>query len=159
MTHMPFSLPIRSNTCCIGQEPLEPNQEIVSVLIGSKDSYERFDYCVDCWEKEGKEKHHSQAYWRFIIPEKPAAPPKTRDEKALILLREVLVQEEKPARDLAWILSLYLERREQLIKRQEKKGTLFFEIVDTQEMFQIARQPLSPTEMIVIQQELKSKLS
>jgi hypothetical protein len=155
-----YLIPTRAKECFSGSEPLLPGEEIVSVLLPLKEGYERRDYCLACWEREAKEFFTATPHWRLLIAEKEkkAIRQTTSDERALEILRAKIVDTSEEAQKLAYVTALYLERRERLIKRQERRGIFFFEIPETQEVVTIERHPLSPEELQQIEEQLRDGL-
>ena len=158
MSH-PYDIPKRSLQCSEGKETLSPGDEIFSVLLPVADTYERRDFCRACWEKKGEELS-AFPHWKGFVPDKVKAEkrPQSRDEQALDLLLQTLPQKDGEAKGLAYVLALYLERTGQLMKRHEKKGVCFFEIVDRAEVLRIDRTALAPADLAGIEKTLFARL-
>jgi hypothetical protein len=132
------SIPRRLSHCILEGEPLEQGGEYISVL-----DFEgrRKDYCCTCWEKIGKKVEGY--FWKGRIPpkrEKNLHP----DQKALELFRSV------EDRKLRFLLALYLQRKEQLIRRTKT----LYEVPETGEVFDVEPMPISEEEGNLLVQQL-----
>lgn len=130
---MKEKIPRRSSRCHLGGEPLTPGTEYFSILIPTEMGYERKDYCPTCFEKINKQE--GAQYWKGKIPQK-IEKRQTPDQKALDLFRKM----EDPK--LLVVLALYLQRRDQVIKR----GELYYEIPETGEVIAVPKISLTPDE-------------
>lgn len=147
---MKEKIPRRSTHCVLGGELFTPGTEYMSQLIATENGWQRADYCLTCWEKTPKKKEG--AYWRGRIPAKKEKK-KTPDERALELFRK----EEDPK--LLSVLALYLQRRDQIIRRSEEKKRLLFEIPETGEIIPVPKMHLSPEEGRKIGEQLVKLLN
>lgn len=133
-------IPRRSQLCCKHRGPLSPGSEYISVLVEEGENLVRRDYCLACFESE---KRPSESHWRGKIPLKPE---KKRDPEAVALFRELVAERNDPAR--LFLLALYLERKKELVRRPEvkekNKALLYFELLETGEIFSIQSTPLTP---------------
>ncbi|MCH9627901.1 MAG: hypothetical protein S4CHLAM2_15490 [Chlamydiales bacterium] len=134
---MKEKIPRRANQCADGKERFLPGSEYVSLLTSTDHGWERTDFCLACWEKANKTREGQ--YWRGKIPLK-IEKRQTPDEKALKLLRTL----EEPK--LLSVLALYLQRRGQIVRRGEGKGSIYYEIPESGETFALAKITLSPEE-------------
>lgn len=161
MQRFSFILPGRSGSCTGHGEELPCGKEIISVLVPVKDEeYERRDFCLECWEATGKEAYGRHPFWKAVVPEKEkkAQKPLSTDACALQLLQNKLSEATEESQKAAYVIALYLERREKLIKRQERRGVYFFELPDTEEIFKVERKSLLSSELIGIEKELSRRL-
>lgn len=165
-----IEIPKRATNCMSGHELLSPGMEYYSILLSDKrQGYQRNDFCKSCWESVVKDQFHSLAKtaWKAkVIPnkEKVDLAKKTRDEKALYLLKEAVSQTGKRDWAETFVLALYLARRRILTLRQEiaqEDGSLLciYEVVDTEEMLPVRRESLLKINVEQVQKNLESILS
>jgi hypothetical protein len=163
-----IEIPKRDSHCKQCQTPLVPNMEYYSILLPENEGYQRCDFCSSCWEKSAKEKFSSSSVktaWKAKVAAKKEVEDlstKTRDEKAIYLLKEGL---QNPENDWAetFILALYLARRRILYLRQEihqEDGSTLciYEVASTEEMLPIRRQSLIGINFEEIQTKIAEKM-
>lgn len=138
---MKEKIPRRSSHCHLGGEPLSPGSQYVTILIITESGCERKDYCAACFERVKKDE--GAQYWKGKIPLKHEKR-QTPDEKALDLFRRM----EDPK--LLVVLALYLQRRDQVVKR----GELYYEIPETGEVVAVPKIPLTPDEARALGEQL-----
>lgn len=170
LSQIKYEIPRRANSCHLKNEPFTEGMELISVLTPTSEGYERKDYCLICFESISQPlaQQDGYIYWKSTIATKKDWGKKySRDERALLLLKEMLYTAPEPGSappnyPLQYVLALYLERRRQLVKRQEKRSKInpliFYEVSDTGEVLVIKKVELSMTESAQIQQELALKL-
>lgn len=166
-----YEIPRRSSHCALKKEPFKEGLEIISLLENSSKGYERQDFCLECFERELKEKciKEKKSYWKSqITVKKEAAAVTPIDERALELLRSSLGQlsnrtaVDEELEGMVYLLTLYLERRGILVKRQEKRSktgsTLFVEIAATQEVFAVHQPKLTALQLDALQKNIKREI-
>lgn len=162
MALIQIEIPRRSHRCQDGGEEFTPGMEYFS-LISEEPSkgYQRFDYCPECWEKN---KEKPGIHWKSKIPEKANMAQdeqfKSRNEKALYLLKEALKGDSNELRNEAFVLGLLLNRCKVLVARQqleEEKMTLY-EVISSEEMLCVPKVELSQIQTESLQNDLAQKL-
>lgn len=161
-------IPKRSLCCVKGGEPFLPGSQYYSTIMLEEkgERYQREDYCMECWKK-GHPSSDSQmiSSWKSIVPIKKELSelPKRRDERALYLLKEILVNpNDSSTNSEAFILALFLARRRLIVLRQEviREGKLplcIYEVMETEEMLSIPKIPLSDLQVETLRLELAKK--
>lgn len=164
LNQIKYEIPRRAHFCASQKEPFLENAEMISVLIPISEGYERRDYCLACFENDFStlEQLEGLIYWKTVLSSKKATGKQyTRDERAIELLRESLGDKDQSV--LCYVLALYLERRNQLVKRQEKRSKVdplvFYEVIDTGEVLVVKKIELSRIEFDKVQELLISKLN
>ena len=165
-----IEIPRRAASCMQGNETLEIGMEYYSILMPEeKSGYQRFDFCLSCWETAAKDKFAAAAKtaWKAKIASKKEVEDlstKTRDEKAFYLLKDALdnLKEEEWAE--TFVLALYLARRRILYLRQEipqEDGSTLcvYEVAATEEMLPIKRKSLVQVNIEEIQAKIAKKLN
>ena len=150
-----IEIPKRGSHCSSCNSLLEPETEYGSVIT-SADGMVRKDYCSSCCEQtEG-----GLAHWRGVVPKrmKEEPLPKDREERALVLLKRMLGDEEASHAE-AFVLALYLHRKKMLHLRQEMtrdEGQVYFlyEVVDTEEMLAVPKVKISSSEVDQLQKKV-----
>ncbi len=164
-----IEIPKRGGHCTLGHEILSPGMEYYSILLSDDNKgYQRFDYCLACWENSAKEKFNQAAKtaWKAKVASKKEVEDlstKTRDEKAFDLLKEALQNPNEADWAEVFVLALYLARRRILYLRQEivqdDGSTLcVYEVASTEEMLPIIRKSLLQVNIEEIQLNLAQKL-
>lgn len=158
-----IEIPKRSNTCSLGQEPLEPGMEYHSLLQDEGEELVRKDFCSACWGKLEQEAT-AGIHWKSKVPPGKEDDQKLnlqRDEMAFHLFREALKSEEESAREEAFVLSLYLARKRMMYLRQEvnKEGRIMqlYEVAGTEEMILVPKVQLSELQTEKVQRILAAK--
>lgn len=157
-----FEIPKRQHVCALHGERLEPGKEIFSLLYEEADSKKllREDYCSKCWSKV--EEKPNRIYWKSRIEKKIQEPPSTRSERALHLLKEVLVEPSSNEEEI-FVLALLLSHARQLILRKEivKDGQLFhlYEVAKQEEYITVKVFELDSTQISNVQKSLADKLN
>lgn len=154
-----LEIPRRSRKCLKGEEELAPGMEYCSALTEAEEgNYLRHDYCINCWQGlSNDEKGHT--HWRSKIPQKVEETlPKDRDDRAMVLLKQLRTTSPQEA----FVLALFLVRRKRLIWRQEvdPDGEKFdlYEEVGTEEMIPVKKIPLTDIEIATTQKLIAERL-
>jgi hypothetical protein len=136
---MHYQIPKRAHHCSQNDEPFSDNEEIVTLLIAKKSGYDRRDLCLKCFA-ENKEKFSDQdvSYWKVVIQPKSKKAKFKKSEDFLHLLRTQEMDE-----SAYYLLCLFLERQKVLYKQKENQEELFFECLDTGEIFISKKSPIS----------------
>lgn len=162
----PIEIPKRSRHCAESAETFLPGSEYYSILIDKEEeNWERMDFCLRCWaeaKQKWSEKVHT--HWKSQIPpeQTKADLNKSRNEKALELLREAIQADTSDEHAEAFILALYLVRcrvlalRQQLVREGVKIG--LYEVIATEEMLPVRLLPLSQLQVNKLQEQLAKKL-
>ncbi len=159
MSLMQIEIPRRSHHCteCKGQ--LIHGMDYFSALIdGSSNTYERCDYCPNCWETKNNEEG---IHWKSKVPEKQKMAQeeqfKSRNEKALFLLKESLRDGQHIE---AFVLALLLSRFKVLAVRQqiEQENMTLYEVLRTEEMLFVPKVALNSIQVEALQTILAQKL-
>ncbi len=164
-----IEIPRRAAHCMHGQEAFVPEMEYYSILLPNNEKgYQRYDFCVTCWEKAAKEQFQAAAKtaWKAKVATKNEVEDlstKTRDEKAFYLLKEALQHPSQENWAETFVLALYLARRRILYLRQELPqddgSTLcVYEVGATEEMLSILRRSLIGVNLEEIQKKIAEKL-
>ncbi len=159
-------IPGRSPVCSGNKEVFTDGMEIVSILKGKIEYVERKDFCSECFDRLKKEKKLKKAWgiWKGKFkPKSKKEKTKTPDEKALVLLKEMLSNEKSETFHMAYVLARYLERCSQLVLRRELMDSknseiLFFEDATTSEILCIKKMETSFQEIQALQKEIISQL-
>ena len=157
-----FEIPKRQQVCALHGERLESGKEIFSLLYEEADSKKmlREDYCSKCWPKI--EEKPNRIYWKSKIEKKNQEPQSTRSERALNLLKELLIEPNANEEEI-FVLSLLLSHARQLILRKEivKESQLFhlYEVAKQEEYITVKVFDLNPTQITNVQQSLAEKLN
>lgn len=163
----PFQLeiPKRSSQCCKQGEKLTPGMEYYSMLLEDEvGKIKRQDYCTNCWTGiiGSQELANSRGYWKSKIDVKEKAPPTSRGERALLLLKTLLENPVGHEADI-FVLALLLAhmRRVVLRKEIEQDGVKYglYEILHKEEFVTIKTISLSNLETARIQESLASQLN
>lgn len=162
-----MTIPRRASHCAGNGELLTPGMDYYSMLCNSEHEggFHRYDYCPECWKQVDKE--GSISSWKSTVPKRKdlLEQPKQRDARALCLLKEALEHSEDPqAREEAFILALYLQRRRRLVVRQEitdasGQVSTLYEAPESEEMFCVPKLPLSALQIASLQTSLAAKFS
>lgn len=156
-----IDIPRRHRACSHKGEPFEPEDAYFSVLIEEdKGGFSRKDYCPHCWEEvklELMQKTH--IHWKSSVPlKRPESDlPKERNKRALVLLRQALVEETAEAKEEAFVLALLLLRAREIFLRQELVEGNLIEVAETEEMLLVPRLDLSRLQTETIQERLSVK--
>lgn len=153
---IPHSFVPRRTSCCSSCKAVfKPGSSYVSHVEPKEEKWIRIDLCDPCFEKikERQDKY----FWHGKLAEKKVLKNVTKNEKAFLLLRELLEMKEESQKKTCFLLALYLNRKKQLHLR-EVKGLCIFTIPDTQEEFIQRRIFLSPDESAPILKELILKI-
>ncbi len=162
MALIQIEIPRRSHRCQDGGEEFSPGMEYISLV--SEDptkGYQRFDYCPACWEKN---KDKPGVHWKSKVPERHHVPQeeqyKSRNEKALYLLKEALKDDSQELRNEAFVLALLLNRCKVLVLRQqlEEEKMTIYEVIASEEMLCVPKVELSMIQTETLQNELAKKL-
>ena len=165
-----LEIPKRSTNCMEGHEILTPGTEYYSILLLDEEKrFQRFDFCLVCWEISAKKKFLTQAKtsWKATVASKKEIEDlstKTRDEKAFFLLKDALQNQTEENWAEIFVLALYLARRRLLYLRQEipeEDGSTLclYEVAATEEILSIKRKSLLNVNIEEIQKKIAQKLS
>ncbi|PJD97527.1 MAG: hypothetical protein CK425_02550 [Parachlamydia sp.] len=164
---LPFviEVPKRHQACMLGVEPFVPGMNYCSILIKNEETsdFERLDYCLKCWEKEGKIPDGNVSYWKSKVPQekmKENAFTGTHEEKALELFKQAMLENSD---DDAFILALWLVRKKKLILRhcfhdQSGQEIYLYEDPATEETFSVRKIALSNEKVLELQARLAKSL-
>lgn len=168
-----IEIPKRSPNCMEKGEPLNPGADYFSILLPDPEKgFLRHDFCPSCWEEVAKEKYLSVAKtaWKAKVPLKDESDNlsnKTRDEKAIHLLKEAIQKDQSSVNADDWaetfVLALYLARRRILYLRQElpqedKSILCIYEVAATEEMLPVKRKSLLNVNIEELQTKIAHKL-
>jgi len=158
-----FEIPRRSVECKLCALKLTAGDYYYSFLDSLTAVPERHDFCMSCWEKEGKERAGSHGFWkaRSAMKSPPVPPSKRKAMRALSLLKEYtgapLCEAEQ------FILALYLARKKVLALRSEisaERGIYqYYEVVETSEMIPVKAIELSSLDFTNLQAAIAKKLA
>ncbi|CCB85849.1 putative uncharacterized protein [Parachlamydia acanthamoebae UV-7] len=161
-----IEVPKRHAVCLLGQEPFTPGMEYCSVLVETAEmgEFQRKDYCLSCWEREGKISDDNAAYWKAKVPKHPlkgATPLITYEEKAMELFKAAA--KTSGEEEEAFILALWLIRKRKLVLRHcfhEKNGqeVNLYEDPLSEETFPIRKVHLEKEKVLDLQSKLSNKL-
>jgi hypothetical protein len=159
----PFVMSRRAPTCTAQGETFAQGNEVFTLLLPQDEGYLRQDYCGRCWKNEQHKPplEKGSIHWRTIIPPKVEVtkPALDSDQKALQLLKDALAQQEN---DLAYVLALYLERRDLLcscrIVGEDAKLFSFYEIASNGEVLRVPKVDLTGLQTAMLQQTLLARL-
>ena len=128
---MHYQIPKRAHRCAENDEPFSENDEIITLLIPKKLGFDRKDLCLGCFKK-AQEKYDKAdgSYWKVTIAPKSKKERFKHADDFLNLLRT----HEMDA-SAHYLLCLFLQRQKILHKQKEKGDELFFECLDTGEVF------------------------
>jgi len=160
-----IEVPKRNQTCMLGSESFTPGMAYCSLLIKNEETseFQRLDYCLKCWEKEGKIPDGDVSYWKSKVPQekmKESAIPGTHEEKALELFKQAVLEN---VDDDAFILALWLVRKKKLILRhcfhdQSGQEIYLYEDLATEETFSVRKIALSNEKVLELQARLAKSL-
>jgi hypothetical protein len=160
-----IEIPKRSTHCSKGNELLVPGSEYYSTLTLDKEKgYARQDFCLSCWENS--EKNGVQTAWKAKVVTKNEQgdhSSKTRDEKAIHLLKGATASFNEEEWAEVFVLALYLARRRILYLRQEltqEDGSTLciYEVAATEEMIPVKRKSLMRVNIDEVQSKIAQKL-
>ncbi len=157
------SIPRRSTHCFAKGEPLQPSSEYVSCLLIEDETWKRYDYCLACWQATEKQRREDKgSFWKGKVPTKKETILR-KDEKTLELFRSMVTDYAPTKQKLLMVLTLYLERKKQMVRRVELKEELspnihFYELLETGEVFSIEYCSLSQEDSEKMIEELKARL-
>ncbi len=161
-----LEIPKRQLSCALQGERLDTGKEIYSLLCEEDTSEKliRRDYCQKCWKEVQPtlENISKRIYWKSKYDKKPAPPPSTRVQRALVLLRE-LINSSPCAEEEIFVLSLLLSHARQLILRKEIEQDShtfhLYEVAKQDDYFTIKVMNLTASQITTLQQLLASKLN
>ncbi|MBA3958739.1 MAG: hypothetical protein H0X51_10160 [Parachlamydiaceae bacterium] len=163
-----IEIPKRGKSCAVAGEEFVAGHDYYSVLIAEEEGFQRKDFCLVCWNNLEKEKviENVDSHWKSTVSAQKAnnepVAIKSRDERALELLKIALQNEALEDQVEAFVLALYLARRKLLHLRQEiqrdgQKVNLY-EIVATEEMIAVKRVLVSQLQITAVQTRIAEKL-
>lgn len=165
---IPLEIPKRTARCSLGQETFESGMDYYSVVIDEKDQgLVRQDYCAGCWKHLDKAPILAKAkgHWNSQVPAKKTAQEmsKSREEKAIALLREALAADSKESAAEAFVLALFLARKKMIkacdeIFLETGLPATLYEILDAEEMICVPRIKLSDLQIDTLQESIAQKL-
>lgn len=162
-----LEIPKRAKNCTKGGEEFVVGDDYFSVLDSDKEGFIREDFCLGCWAEAKKEwVNRAEIHWKSkVVQVKPISEckeEKTRDEKALELLKGAVMGLSQEEDEDAFLLALYLARRRFLYLRKEKQTAeghfCFYEEAETEEMLCVKKVYLSASRITNAQQRLAIKL-
>lgn len=160
-----LEIPKRGNTCSIGGERLDREEDVYSVLYEDEHSkkWARRDFCSACRSKDDSSATgSSRISWKSGGKKKAAPAPTTRIEKVFSLLREFMHSPSEFEREI-FVLCLFLARSRQIILRKEfqSEGMMLhlYEAAKQEECFTVKVVDLSTEEVHSIQASLAAKLN
>lgn len=153
-------IPRRANHCFKGGENLEPGMEVYSLLLVVEEEAKREDYCPKCWEEHFQKKEKDVTFWKGKIPSRVEKKDRSlsEDEKAIELIQELVVEESQEAVQLAFFLSLYLERKKLIQRKKELKGSHMFFIPSAGELVAVKKVQLRGISVQDLQSSLEKRL-
>lgn len=168
-TAFQIMIPRRSSACAGGGEKFEPKQTYHSVVREDDGGeFVRLDYCSPCWEKIADElKGEEIVHWKGQVPAKVVQNKLAglnRDERALVILKELLQKEElsEKEEEEAFVLGVFLARQRVLYARKQltKDGKTFqiYEKGGGEEILAVPHKELSVLEVSTVQQQIAQKL-
>jgi len=147
--NMKVKIPCRAQKCFVGDEKLQRGTKVYSLLEEENGEYLRSDYCESCWN-EKKEKaplSPNSIFWSVEVPslEKMEENEQNEEKDMLTNLRELVDSEDEDDTFMSFFLSLYLERKRQIVRRESTEEFIYYEVISTEEMLAIKRvNPVSP---------------
>lgn len=128
---MHYQIPKRAHRCTENGEPFSENEEIITLLIPKKSGYDRKDLCLKCFNANKEKFINSElSYWKVAI--QPRAK-KQKFKNAEDFLNQLRSNDMNGG--AYYLLCLFLERQKVLHKQKENEEELFFECLDTGEIF------------------------
>lgn len=158
-----IAIPRRGFRCVKDQKPFKQGFGYFSVLEEHKGSYQREDYCEECWEQMAKERQ-GKIFWKAFLEPKAATGTidGQKDQRALFLLKEMILKGAEEEKAQLFILALYLARRKKIVLRQQlteaQAIVQLYEDVETEEILPVPKIPLSQLDIITLQQQLAKRL-
>jgi hypothetical protein len=156
-------IPRRGPACAGCATAFEEKMRYTSVLIDheAEEEYIRRDYCETCWgePKEEEYRHKRAVFWCSAVPErKKREAPKTYNEKALALLRELVKSDKEKDSHLAFVVALFLERKRNIALRKVYEGVAWYEDTTTEDMLPVRRVTLSDLDMAALEEEFNARV-
>ena len=161
-------LPKRARKCAGDGQFLVAGETCYSLLkeapADEKEPYVRHDYCKNCWSRLQIDLDTVVTHWKGRVPHEEAQiPDRTKEERALALLKELIAADNYEAHQQAYILALFLVRQRLLALRRElvqDDGTpvQLYEAVETEEMFCLKKIDIASLPVVAIQKALASQL-
>jgi len=162
---LPIEIPKRAKICVKCEETFKPGMEYYSILVDeSNASIKRQDFCLSCWGKNAEVPADVKSVWKAQVSYQKDEKHqfRNRDEKIFHLFKELLYQEEEQDKMEAYVLSLYLMRKKQLLQREEltqdEEVKILYEIASTEEMILVKRFELTQMQIGLIQLRIAEKL-
>lgn len=161
-----LDIPKRNTQCAHQEERLLPGMNIYSLLIeeGEEMRLTRRDFCSACWMQVrdmNVDKPSSKGYWKSKIEKKKSTDASNRNERALILLHQLLQLPEPPETEI-FVLCLFLSHARQIALRQEfqNDGLTYhlYEILRKEEFITIKVVNLSQIQIDDLQKSLAEQL-
>ena len=111
----------RGHVCSVCAQTFVDKQACVSVLREQSESFERRDYCVNCWKAETRD-WQPFSVWEgnYEAPVVVTKDEPVKKETAETLLRRLILLEEPAMRNVVYVLAVMLERGKQLVERDAK---------------------------------------
>lgn len=165
-----YDVPQRSRHCALQKEELAEGTDYYSLLTEEDEGFQRQDFCVACWKASAssiaEDATKKQIYWKARVPLRVRFSDKSlrRDEKALLLLKEICREEGEEAQVESYVLALLLARKKRLQLRQELKGdsgdtVLFYEATASEEMFCVRKLDVAKIDSSAVQRRIAAKLA
>ncbi len=158
-----WNIQSRSQTCQATNRAFEDNEPYHTLLVRTKEGYERLDVCEDAWREQYSEGAADRkgfvSHWRgvFKIPP-PREPDPIERESAESLLRKIVETNDPQYAEASYILAVMLERK-RILKVQsdfeeEGRRVFVYEHTKTGDVFTIADPQLNLDDMEKVQQEV-----
>ena len=158
-----WNIQSRSQNCQATNRPFEDNEPYHTLLVRTKEGYERLDVCEDAWRdqysKGATDRKGFISHWRgvFKVPP-PKEPDPIERESAESLLRKIVEVNDPKFAEASYILAVMLERK-RILKVQsdfeeEGRRVFVYEHPKTGDMFTIADPQLNLDDMEKVQQEV-----
>jgi hypothetical protein len=158
-----WNIQSRSQSCQATNRPFEDKEPYHTLLVRTKEGYERLDVCEDAWREQfsegAAERKGFVSHWRgvFRVPP-PKEPDPIERESAESLLRKIVEANDPQYAEASYILAVMLERK-RILKVQsefeeEGRRVFVYEHAKTGDVFTIADPELNLADMEKVQQEV-----
>lgn len=117
-----WNISSRGHSCRICTEQFNDKQPCVSALRATSDTFERWDFCRDCWKNNPPGDWQPFSLWENVY-EAPAREVKeehVKKDTAESLLRRLVLLEDPAMQNVVYVLAVMLERAKQLVERDTK---------------------------------------
>lgn len=167
-TFYKVEVPKRSYECAGNKEPLEPGSDCYSLLFDhekEEGQFTRKDYCPACFEAAKESLKSAVTHWKARVPERAKEENifRTKEEKALILLKELIESCDDQKCQEAFILALFLARQKVIALRREvmqEEGALFqlYEALESDEIYLVKKPNIATIPVSEVQKTLSESL-